>query len=84
MRENPNQLRKADGTLKIVNKNINTYEKEDGLEVVVTYEVLENIGTNEKILAAAAGDFPQADASIFLCVHAPTYSLFKRASLASS
>ena len=35
---------------KIVNKNINTYEKEDGLEVVVTYEVLENIGTNEKIV----------------------------------
>lgn len=35
---------------KIVNKNINTYEKEDGLEVQVTYEVLENIGTNEKIV----------------------------------
>ena len=35
---------------KIVNKNVNTYEKEDGLEVVVTYEVLENIGTNEKIV----------------------------------
>ena len=34
---------------KIVNKNINTYEKEDGVEVYVTYEVLENIGTNEKI-----------------------------------
>lgn len=35
---------------KIVNKIINTYEKEDGIEVNVTYEVLENIGTNEKIL----------------------------------
>lgn len=35
---------------KIVNKNINTYECEDGVEVYVTYEVLENIGTNEKIV----------------------------------
>lgn len=35
---------------KIVNKIINTYEKEDGLEVYVTYEVLEDIGTNEKIV----------------------------------
>ena len=35
---------------KIVNKNINTYEKEDGVEIYVTYEVLENIGTNEKIV----------------------------------
>ena len=35
---------------KIVNRNINTYEKEDGVEVFVTYEVLENIGTNEKII----------------------------------
>ena len=35
---------------KIVNKNINTYEKEDGVEVFVTYEVLENVGTNEKII----------------------------------
>ena len=34
----------------IVNKNINTYEKEDGIDVYVTYEVLENIGTNEKII----------------------------------
>ena len=34
----------------IVNKIINTYEKEDGIEVYVTYEVLENIGTNEKIV----------------------------------
>lgn len=35
---------------KIVNKIINTYEKTDGIEVYVTYEVLENIGTNEKIV----------------------------------
>ena len=35
---------------KIVNKIINTYEKEDGVEVYVTYEVLEDIGTNEKIV----------------------------------
>lgn len=35
---------------KIVNKIINTYEKEDGIEVNVTYEVLENIGTEEKII----------------------------------
>lgn len=35
---------------KIVNKIINTYEKEDGIEVDVTYEVLENIGTNDKIV----------------------------------
>ena len=34
----------------IVNKNVNTYEKENGIEVYVTYEVLENIGTNEKII----------------------------------
>ena len=34
----------------IVNKNINTYEQADGVEVYVTYEVLENIGTNEKIV----------------------------------
>lgn len=34
----------------IINKNINTYEKEDGIEIYVTYEVLENIGTNEKIV----------------------------------
>ena len=26
------------------------YEKEDGIEVYVTYEVLEDIGTNEKIV----------------------------------
>ena len=35
---------------KIVNKNINTYEKEDGVEVYVTYEVTQQIGTNEKIV----------------------------------
>ena len=35
---------------KIVNKNINTYENQDGVEVEVTYEVLETIGTNEKIV----------------------------------
>ncbi|MCI8411763.1 MAG: hypothetical protein HFJ40_04950, partial [Clostridia bacterium] len=34
----------------IVNKNINTYETEDGIDIYVTYEVLENIGTNEKIV----------------------------------
>lgn len=35
---------------KIVNKIINTDEKEDGIEVNIIYEVLENIGTNEKIV----------------------------------
>lgn len=35
---------------KIVNRNINTYEHEDGVDVYVTYEVLEEIGTNEKIV----------------------------------
>ena len=34
----------------IVNTNVNTYEKEDSIDVYVTYEVLENIGTNEKIV----------------------------------
>ena len=34
----------------IVNKNINTYENENGIDIYVTYEVLENIGTNEKIV----------------------------------
>lgn len=34
----------------IVNKNINTYEDIDGVTVYVTYEVLEDIGTNEKIV----------------------------------
>ena len=35
---------------KIVNKVINTYEIENGIDIYVTYEVLENIGTNEKIV----------------------------------
>lgn len=35
---------------KIVNKNINVNEQEDGIEIYVTYEVLENLGTNEKIV----------------------------------
>lgn len=39
-----------ENTDKIVNKIINTYEKEEGIEVIVTYEVLENIGTEEKIV----------------------------------
>ncbi len=34
----------------IINKNINIHEEEDGLDIYVTYEVLENIGTNEKIV----------------------------------
>ena len=34
---------------KIVDKNINTYEEEDAVDVYVTYEVLEKIGTNEEI-----------------------------------
>ena len=34
----------------IVGKNINTYEKENSIDVYVTYEVLESIGTNEKIV----------------------------------
>ena len=33
----------------IVNKNINAYEHENYVEVYVTYEVLEDIGTEEKI-----------------------------------
>ncbi len=35
---------------KIVSKNVNTYENQDGVDIYVTYEVLENIGTNEKIV----------------------------------
>ena len=35
---------------KIVNKIINTYEKDNGIAVYITYEVLENIGTNEKLV----------------------------------
>ena len=34
----------------IVNENINFYENQDFVEVYVTYEVLENIGTEEKIV----------------------------------
>ena len=34
----------------IVNKNINTYENENSIDIYVTYEVLEMIGTNEKIV----------------------------------
>lgn len=34
----------------ITNKTINAYEKEDGVEVFVTYEVLENIGSNERMM----------------------------------
>ena len=33
----------------ILQKNVNKYEREDGIEVHLTYEVLENIGTEEKI-----------------------------------
>ena len=35
---------------KIVNKIFNTYEKEDGIEIYIIYEVLENVGTKEKIV----------------------------------
>ncbi len=34
----------------IVGKNINTYDKGDSIDIYVTYEVLENVGTNEKIV----------------------------------
>ena len=34
----------------ILNKNVNAYESEDCVDVYVTYEVLENIGTEEKII----------------------------------
>lgn len=34
----------------IVNKNINTYENGNSIDIYVTYEVLEMIGTNEKIV----------------------------------
>lgn len=34
----------------IVGKNINTYEKQEGIDINLTYEVLENIGTEEKIV----------------------------------
>ena len=44
------ELKKEIGEKSIINKNINTYEKEDGIDIYITYEVLENIGTNEKIV----------------------------------
>lgn len=34
----------------ITNKNVNVYENSDSVDVFVTYEVLEKIGTNEKIV----------------------------------
>ena len=34
----------------IVNKNINFYERSETVEIYVTYEVLENVGTEEKIV----------------------------------
>ena len=34
----------------VVNKQINENEEADGIEIEVIYEVLENIGTKEKIL----------------------------------
>jgi hypothetical protein len=34
----------------IVNRNINFYERPEAVEVYVTYEVLENVGTEEKIV----------------------------------
>ena len=34
----------------ITNKTVNTYQKGDSIDIYVTYEVLENIGTNEKIV----------------------------------
>ena len=34
----------------IVNKHVNTYEHENSIDIYVTYEVLETIGTNEKIV----------------------------------
>ncbi len=42
--------KEIDDKTKIVNKHSNTYEKENGIEIYVTYEVLENVGTNEKIV----------------------------------
>lgn len=33
--------------LEIVNKNINVYENEESVEIVMTYEVIENIGIDE-------------------------------------
>lgn len=34
----------------ILNKQVNFYEKQDSINVEVIYEVLENIGTEEKIV----------------------------------
>ncbi len=34
---------------KYFGKNFNSYKTQEYIEVYVTYEVLENIGTNEKI-----------------------------------
>ena len=33
----------------ILNKTVNTYKNSEYVEISMTYEVLENIGTNEKI-----------------------------------
>ena len=43
-------LQEIEDESKIVNKNINAYENQDSIEIEVTYEVLETIGTNEKIV----------------------------------
>ena len=43
-------LQEIEDKNKIVNKNINAYENRDSIEIEVTYEVLETIGTNEKIV----------------------------------
>ena len=40
--------KEIDNKEKVVNQNINITEEPDGLIISVTYEVLENIGTNEK------------------------------------
>ena len=45
-----NYLRKLQKKTIYFVKNINKYEHEDYVEVYVKYEVLENIGTNEKIV----------------------------------
>mgnify|MGYP002563483536 CR=1 FL=1 len=41
---------KIENKNQIVNKSINTHENENNIEIYITYEVLENIGTNEKIV----------------------------------
>lgn len=43
-------LKQIENKDSIQNKNINTYEKDGYIEVEVTYEVLEEIGTKEKII----------------------------------